>query len=95
MSRAPQIEQENDSQFHMLANKISTFKNIAHDINNYAQEDNTSISNISSSMNALLDNVKNTSGKLTRVMNSNPRMTKMVATGVIGFFILYSLYKLL
>ncbi|KAH3670977.1 hypothetical protein OGAPHI_000688 [Ogataea philodendri] len=78
MSRAAGIEQENDSQFNLLANKISTFRNIANDINNYAQEDSTTLSNVSNAMNALFENVKTTSTKLSRVIASKPQMFRMV-----------------
>ncbi|KAG7888383.1 hypothetical protein KL905_003225 [Ogataea polymorpha] len=95
MSRAAGIEQENESQFNLLASKISTFKNVANDINNYAQEDSTTLSNVSNAMSALFENVKTTSSKLGRVVASKPQTFRMVVVGVLGFFIIYTLLKLI
>ncbi|GMM32043.1 hypothetical protein DAMA08_047880 [Martiniozyma asiatica (nom. inval.)] len=84
MSRASQLEHSNDESFHALSNKISVFKNIASEINGYAQEDQGTLSNLNNQMSALGDGIKDTAAKLTTVMASNPKVTRMV---FIGFFI--------
>ncbi|KAG0681849.1 v-SNARE [Pichia californica] len=78
MSRASQIEQENDNQFHLLANKVSAFKNIANDINVYAQEDNNNLNTINNQLTTLGENIKSTAAKLGHVMRANPKITRMV-----------------
>lgn len=95
MSRASQIEQDNDNQFHLLANKVSTFKNIANDINLYAQEDNNNLNSISNQLNTLGENIKSTASKLNHVMRSNPKITKMVGIGFVIFLIIYYSLKYL
>ena len=89
MSRASQLEQENDQQFHLLANKISTFKDIANEINGYAQEDSATLNTMSGTMTRLSDEIKHGAHKQRRVVNSNPKMTRMVAIGVGAFIVLY------
>lgn len=89
MSRAAQFEQENDDQFHILANKVSTFKNIANDINLYAQQDNSQLNNINNQLSTLSDGIRQTASRLGHVMRSNPKVSKMVGVGFIIFLIVY------
>lgn len=89
MSRASQIEQENDSQFHLLANKVSAFKNIANDINLYAQEDNSNLNSINDQLSTLGENIRNTTARLNHVMRANPKITRMVIVGFVIFLIIY------
>lgn len=89
MSRASQFEQENDAQFHALANKVSVFKNIANDINNYAQQDNDRLNTLSDQMSVLQENIRSTASKLTHVMRSNPKVTKMAGVAFLVFLLIY------
>lgn len=95
MSRAAQYEQSNDDQFHALANKVSIFKNIANDINNYAQEDNSQLNSLSNQFSALYDSIKATSAKLTHVIRTNPKVIKMVGIAFLIFLIIYYSLKYL
>ena len=95
MSRASQLEQNNDEQFHALANKVSIFKNIANDINNHAQQDNNNLNSINDQMNLLSDNLRNTANKLTYVIRSNPKITKLSAIAFIIFLLIYYSIKYL
>lgn len=89
MSRAARLETENDNQFHELAGKISTFKNIANEINGYAQEDTATLNNLSGTMTRLQDSVRHGAYRLKRVINSNPKLSKMVAIGIALFIVVY------
>ena len=95
MSRASQIEQENDSQFHLLANKVSAFKNIANDINSYAQEDNSNLGSINDQLSTLGENIKSTASRLGHVMRANPKITRMVGVGFAIFLVIYYSLKYL
>lgn len=89
------MEQENDNQFHLLANKVSAFKNIANDINLYAQEDNNQLGSISDQLSTLGENIKNTTARLGHVMRSNPKVTRMVGIGFLIFLVIYYSLKFL
>ncbi|GMG21104.1 unnamed protein product [Ambrosiozyma monospora] len=93
MSRSAQLEQDNEAQFNLLASKISAFKNVANDINNYAQEDTNTMNTLNGQFNSLMESVKSTSHKLSIVMNRNPRLVKLVGGAVGIFFILYFTLK--
>jgi ABC-type transporter Mla subunit MlaD len=95
MSNASQFEQENDNQFHLLANKVSAFKNIANDINSYAREDNHQLNTIGDQLNTLSDSIKSTTAKLNHVIRSNPKVTKMAGVGFIIFLLIYYSVKYL
>lgn len=90
MSRAGALEQENDQQFNLLANKISAFKNIANDINQLSIEDNNNqLTSLSNQMSQLQSGIKNSALKLNHVMRSNPKITKMVLVSFVIFLIIY------
>lgn len=92
---ASQFEQENDNQFHLLANKVSAFKNIANDINNYSREDNNQLNLINDQLSNLSNSIKTSATRLTHVMKANPKITKMVGLGFVIFLIIYYSVKYL
>lgn len=83
------METENDQRFNELANKVSAFRAIASDVNNYAQRDNNQLDGLQHRFDALAEGIKSTSSKLAHVMRTNPKITKLVAVGFLIFIIIY------
>ncbi|CCD27438.1 Sft1p NDAI_0K02470 [Naumovozyma dairenensis CBS 421] len=92
-SRYSQIENDNDQKLNTLANKLATFRNINQEINDQAVADNSLINSISNSFGALANNIKNSSQRLTRTMNSGNNIWKMIGLALLIFFIIYNLSK--
>ncbi|CCH59374.1 hypothetical protein TBLA_0B05450 [Henningerozyma blattae CBS 6284] len=89
-----QIESRNDQKLDSLANKLATFRNINQEINSQATQDNSMIDQLSNSFDSLFNNLKNTSHRLTRSMQSGKGIWKMTGLALLLFFILYHLLKL-
>ncbi|CCC67123.1 hypothetical protein NCAS_0A05650 [Naumovozyma castellii] len=92
-SRYSQVESSNDQKLNTLANKLATFRNINQDINDQAVQDNSLVGQISNSFDALANNIKNTSQRLTRTMSSGNSIWKMTGLALVIFFIIYNLMK--
>ncbi|GME68416.1 unnamed protein product [[Candida] boidinii] len=95
MSRATQQETDNDNQFHILANKISQIRLGTEDIFQQTQQESSLLDSLGDNMGNLMTGLRGTASNLTRVMNANPHVSRLVLLGLIGFFIIWSLYKLL
>lgn len=89
------MESENDQRFNALANKVSAFRAIASDVNNYAQRDNNQLDSLQNRFDALAEGIRSTSTKLTHVIKSNPKITKLVSVGFLIFLIIYYSIRLL
>ncbi|QEU59410.1 Sft1 [Kluyveromyces lactis] len=92
-SKYSQVENDNNQRLDELANKLSTFRNINQDIGNQAANDSSLIDNIQNSFGQLFLNVKNSSTRLQRSMNSGNNIWRMVGVSLLCFFILYTIYK--
>ncbi|CCE62550.1 hypothetical protein TPHA_0C04000 [Tetrapisispora phaffii CBS 4417] len=92
-SNYPQLEGRNDQQLESLANKLATFRNINQEIGDQAVNDNSLINSLSNSFDSMLNNLKHTSGRLTRSLKSGSNIWRMVGLALLTFFILYNLYK--
>lgn len=83
------MEQENDSQFHQLASKITAFRTIANDINAYSQEDHQTLNGLQGQMSQLSQGIRESANQLLHVMRSNPKVTRMIAISFSVFLVLY------
>ncbi|CAR58077.1 uncharacterized protein GVI51_M10219 [Nakaseomyces glabratus] len=86
-------EADNDKKLESLATKLSTFRNINEDIGRQAQIDSSVIDSISESFSSLLNDLKNSSSRLTRSMSMGSGVWRMVFIALSVFFIIYTLYK--
>lgn len=86
-------EADNDKKLESLATKLSTFRNINEDIGRQAQIDSSVIDSISESFSNLLNDLKNSSSRLTRSMSMGSGVWRMVFIALSVFFIIYTLYK--
>lgn len=86
-------EADNDKNLESLATKLSTFRNINEDIGRQAQIDSSVIDSISESFSSLLNDLKNSSSRLTRSMSMGSGVWRMVFIALSVFFIIYTLYK--
>lgn len=92
-SRYSQAENRNDQKLESLANKLSTFRNINQEINAQAVQDSSLIDQISNSFDSMFNNLKNSSSRLTRSMQSGKGVWKMTGLALLIFFIIYNLFK--
>ncbi|EDO16838.1 hypothetical protein Kpol_1056p39 [Vanderwaltozyma polyspora DSM 70294] len=92
-SNYSQLESRNDERLESLANKLATFKNINQEIGDQAINDNSLMNQLSNSFDSMLNNVRNTSGRLTRSMRAGNNIWRMVGISLVLFFIVYNLYK--
>ncbi|CCF57982.1 hypothetical protein KAFR_0D03340 [Kazachstania africana CBS 2517] len=93
-SRYSQIEGNNDQKLNNLANKLATFRNINQDINDQAVDQNSVINQISNSFDALSNNIRNSSTRLTRSLQVGNNIWRMVGLALLSFFIVYNILKL-
>lgn len=93
MSRYAQREQDNDAQFNLLANKLSTLRNITEDINQQAQQSET-IEALSNNFSSMMSNLKNTSSKLTRSMSMGNGVWRNVGIALVLFFLVWTIFKI-
>ncbi|TID28953.1 hypothetical protein CANINC_002221 [Pichia inconspicua] len=89
------METDNDQRFNALAGKVSAFRAIASDVNNYAARDNNQLDSLQNRFDALSEGLRSTSSKLTHVIKSNPKISKLVAVGFLIFLIIYYSIRLL
>ncbi|GMM36476.1 Sft1 protein [Saccharomycopsis crataegensis] len=94
MSRYSQRESENDDQFNLLANKLSTLRSITEDINNHASHTDV-MDSLSNNFDSMLKSVKNSGMRLTRSMNMGTGVWRTVGIVLVLFFIIWTLLKLL
>ncbi|KAH3666652.1 hypothetical protein WICMUC_005556 [Wickerhamomyces mucosus] len=96
MSRYAQIEQDNNQHFSNLANKLSQFREISQDIQNISNQDHSLITGLQDNLESLYDSIKKTGGRLTEVLQNNRfGVWKLVGLGLVIFFVLYTLWKLI
>ncbi|QLG72660.1 hypothetical protein HG535_0D03680 [Zygotorulaspora mrakii] len=93
-SRYSQLENRNDQNLDNLASKLATFRSINQDIGDQAVNDSSVANQVSNAFDSMLNNVKNSSQRLTRSMNIGNNVWKMVGLTLLLFFILYTLFKL-
>ncbi|QLL30617.1 hypothetical protein HG536_0A04350 [Torulaspora globosa] len=93
-SRYTQIENRNDQKLESLAGKLATFRNINQEIGDEAAADSSVINQISNSFDSMVNNVRNSSSRLTRSMNAGNNVWRMVGLALLLFFIVYTLFKL-
>lgn len=93
MSRYSQREAENEDQFNLLANKLSSLRSITEDINNHAQNSEV-IEGLSLSFGSMMSSVKNTASHLGRSMGMGTLVWRTVFILLVGFFVVWTLMKL-
>ncbi|KAH3899807.1 probable Protein transport protein SFT1 [Saccharomycodes ludwigii] len=92
-SKYAQVENRNNQRLDELANKLSSFRNINSEIGEQAEADNALLTNLGGHFDSLLNNIKDSSTRLTRSMNAGKGIWKMVGLALLAFFIFYILFK--
>lgn len=91
-----QREHQNNQKFDQLASTLHQFRTtIDDDIHNNIQQENSLLDSLNDNFNSLMVLVKQTSGELRTVMNRNASLTRIVGMILLGFFIIWMLYKLI
>ncbi|KAK6197956.1 uncharacterized protein RJT21DRAFT_122778 [Scheffersomyces amazonensis] len=88
-------EDQNNQRFDQLANTLHQFRNtVNNDIHGAIQQENSILDSLNDNFGQLMQQVKRTSGDLRTVMNRNASLTRIVGLILLGFFIIWMLYKL-
>ncbi|WLF76457.1 v-SNARE [Lodderomyces elongisporus] len=88
-------EEQNNQKFEQLAQTLSQFRNtVNRDIHDSIQQENGLLNQLSDNFSNLMQQVKRTSGNLTTVMNRNSSLTRIVGLILLGFFVIWMLFKL-
>ena len=91
-----QREHQNNQKFEQLATTLHQYRTtVDHDIHNNVQQENSLLYSLNDNFNSLMVLVKQTSGELRTVMNRNASLTRIVGMILLGFFIIWMLYKLI
>lgn len=89
-----QREQQNNQQFDHLALTLHQFRTtVNNDIHGAIQQE-LILDTLGDQFGQLMNLVKRTSGDLRSVMNRNASLTRVVGLILLGFFVIWSLYKL-
>ncbi|KAL6454778.1 SFT1 Protein transport protein SFT1 [Candida maltosa Xu316] len=90
-----QREEQNNKKFEDLASTLHRFRTtIDHDIHDNIQQENSLLDSLNDNFNSLMSSVQRTSGELRNVMNRNASLTRIVGVILLGFFVIWMLYKL-
>ncbi|EDK41987.1 conserved hypothetical protein [Lodderomyces elongisporus NRRL YB-4239] len=88
-------EEQNNQKFEQLAQTLSQFRNtVNRDIHDSIQQENGLLNQLSDNFSNLMQQVKRTLGNLTTVMNRNSSLTRIVGLILLGFFVIWMLFKL-
>lgn len=88
-------EQQNNEQFDQLAQTLNQFRTtVNQDIHGTIQQENLILNSLGENFESMMLQVRRTSGELRTVMNRNASLTRIVGIMLLGFIIIYTLYKL-
>ncbi|CAN3359784.1 protein transport protein Sft1p [Diutina catenulata] len=88
-------EQQNNAEFDRLASTLHQFRTtVDRDIHGSVQQENSILNSLEENFSSLMVSVKRTSGQLSNVMNRNTSLTRIVGIILLGFVIIYMLWKL-
>lgn len=88
-------EQQNNQQFDQLAQTLNQFRNtVNQDIHGSIQQEGLILNSLGENFESMMVQVRRTSHDLQTVMNRNASLTRIVGIMLLGFIIIYTLYKL-
>ncbi|CCG20710.1 Sft1 Golgi v-SNARE [Candida orthopsilosis Co 90-125] len=88
-------EEQNNQKFEQLANTLHQFRTtVNNDIHDSIQQESGLLHQLNDNFSSLMQSVKQTSGNLTTVMNRNAGLTRIVGIILLGFFVIWMLFKL-
>lgn len=88
-------EDQNNQRFEQLAQTLHQFRNtVNNDIHGSIQQENSILDSLNDSFGLLMQQVKRTSGDLRSVINRNASLSRIVGMILLGFFVIWMLYKL-
>lgn len=88
-------EQQNNQKFEQLANTLHQFRTtVNNDIHDSIQQELGLLHQLNDNFSSLMQLVKSTLSNLTNVMNRNAGLTRIVGIILLGFFVIWMLYKL-
>ncbi|CAI5755696.1 unnamed protein product [Candida verbasci] len=89
-------EDQNNQRFDHLASTLHQFRNtVDRDIHGQVQQEDSLLNNLNENFQSLMHSVQRTSGDLRNVMNRNTSLTRIIGIILLGFFVLWMLYKLI
>lgn len=90
-----QREHQNNQRFEDLALTLHQFRStVNNDIHGLVQQENLILESLNENFGLLMDLVKRTGGDLRGVMTRNASLTKIVGLILVGFIVIWSLFKL-
>ena len=88
-------EQQNNQKFEQLANTLHQFRTtVNNDIHDSIQQELGLLHRLNDNFSSLMQLVKSTLSNLTNVMNRNAGLTRIVGIILLGFFVIWMLFKL-
>ncbi|CAH6722952.1 protein transport protein Sft1p [[Candida] jaroonii] len=87
-------ENQNNERFDQLASTLRQFRTTVDDINSNVHQENSLLDTLNDGFGRLAYSVKRTSGELRNVMNRNQSLTRIVGLILLGFFVIWMLYKM-
>jgi len=88
-------EQQNNQKFEQLANTLHQFRTtVNNDIHDSIQQELGLLHQLNDNFSSLMQLVKSTLSNLTNVMNRNAGLTRIVGIILLGFFVIWMLFKL-
>lgn len=88
-------EEQNNQKFEQLANTLHQFRTtVNNDIHDSIQQELGLLHQLNDNFSSLMQLVKQTLGNLTTVMNRNAGLTRIVGIILLGFFVIWMLFKL-